>query len=382
MRIAVIQPRVSYYKGGGEIFPMQFMLELTRRTDMEVRLYTLKAPAEETQAYINFKKAATQKIQISEYPIPKKYRYLYDIEPGESRYRWDTESLYFNSLICPDLFNNAEDVIWSYYNYDCVIHPIATPTILNLLGYPHTCVSYASALLDQFTATISINENVANKWNEMTGTVLRNNFVARPVVAVTREPVVNRGLFIGPGPHLVFAGRLIQRKGVFTLVNALALLRKRNPNIKLYILGEGPLKEDLIRCVEEKRLRMNVVFLGYRENVGDYFLNADFCVFPSEGGEGLMGTVLETMYCGGVVITTRGNGNEEILSDPNEGLIVEAGNNEALAQAMQFAIENPQWCSQVRAKAKNKARQNFTWDKYISEIGDIIKKTVKNDGKI
>ena len=377
MKIAVVQPRISYYKGGGEIFPMQFMLELTRRTDMEIHLYTLKTPTEETQAYTNFKKTSTHKIQVSEYPIPKKYRYLYDMQPGENRYRWDAESIYFSSLIFPDLLKNAEDVLWSYYNYDGVIHPVDMPAILNLLGYPHTSVPYAKAIVDQFTATVSISKNVAHMWNQAMGADLKNNYVARPVVGVTGEPIVTSDLFVGPGPHIVFAGRLIQRKGPLNLVNAIELLKEKNPDIKLYILGEGPLKEDLVKRIEELHLQSEVTLLGYKENVGDYFLNADLCVFPSEAGEGLMGTVLEAMYCGGVVITTYGNGNEEILKNHEEGLIVEAGNAQLLAKSMQFVIGNPEWAKQARSRAKASVRQNFTWDRYIGEIEEIIKKTIK-----
>jgi glycosyltransferase involved in cell wall biosynthesis len=377
MKIAIIQPRISYYNGGGEIFPMQFMVELTRRIDIEIHLYTLKAPVKETSMYTHFKETATRKIHIFEYPIPQNFRYLYNIEPGENRYRWDTESLYFNSLIFPDFFKNTEDLLWSYYNYDGVIHPINMPAILNLLGYPRMSVPYAKALIDQFTATVSISTNVANKWEEMVGSKLKNNFVSRPVVSVTREPVVNKKLFDGPGPHIVFAGRLIQRKGLIILVNAIALLKEKNPNIKVYILGEGPYKEDLINHIVDLHLQSVIILLGHKDNVGDYFLNADVCIFPSEAGEGLMNTVLEAMYCGGVVITTTDNGNEEILKNHEEGLIVEAGNELMLAQSIQFAISNTKWTQQVRINAKKRARQNFTWDKYIKDIETVIQNTLK-----
>lgn len=380
MKIAIIQPRISYYNGGGERLPLQFIKELTNQTNIKVDLYTLKAPFQETLIYSDFKRIIDNiKVRILEYKIPIDFRYLYDIEAGENRYRWDAESLFFNSQIFPDLLKNGYDLLWSYYIYDGITHPLNSPSILNLIGYPREKVPYQKAIIDQFTATISISNNVAQKWQIAMGANLKNNFISRPAVKVALEKsTLNRKIFNHCGPNIVFAGRIIKRKGLTTLIDALALLRNKYPTIKVYILGDGPFKKELIEYIEHFHLKPYIIFLGHKENVGEYFANADACVFPSEEGEGLMGVVLEAMYCGGAIITTKSNGNEEIIVDQKEGLIIEPNNKSALAKAIDFIISNPTWSKEVKIRAIRRAQTDFTWEKHISSIEQIINEVMSS----
>ena len=178
----MIHPRISYYNGGGEKNPMKLISEVTKYTDINIELYTLKSPTTETKNYIDFKSKINDKVKVFEMEIPSSLKYLYDIEPGESRYRWNAESLWFNSIIMPCLINSSYDLLWSFYNYDAVIHPADRPSILNLLGYPHTKVHHEKALIDQFTATVSISSNVAKMWEKQLDSKLKCNYVTSPAV--------------------------------------------------------------------------------------------------------------------------------------------------------------------------------------------------------
>ena len=56
--------------------------------------------------------------------------------------------------------------------------------------------------------------------------------------------------------------------------------------------------------------------------------------------------------------------------------IIQPNNELILTQSIQFVITHSEWARHIRINAKNKARQNFTWDKYIQKIKTIIQDTV------
>ena len=102
MKLIVLQPRMSYFTGGGELMPIE-MIEalLIDPTITQICLVTTKELTGYSQAYTNFKfeNKDNYKLKIFELEILPKYSYIYNIEAGVNRARWDLESMMFIKML-------------------------------------------------------------------------------------------------------------------------------------------------------------------------------------------------------------------------------------------------------------------------------------------
>jgi glycosyltransferase involved in cell wall biosynthesis len=134
------------------------------------------------------------------------------------------------------------------------------------------------------------------------------------------------------GPTLAFAGRLGPQKALEVALEAVA----RVPDVTLAVAGEGPDREALERRARELGLDGRARFLGpvSREEVLRLFRAADASVLSS-AWENLPHTVLEALAVGSTVIATAVGGVPEVVRDGENGLLVPAGDPEALASAIE-----------------------------------------------
>lgn len=380
MKIAVVQPRLSYFSGGGEKIPLESISHLVNILDnVSFDLYTTKSPLRPAPGYELFKAKAAKnkKINIYEIPTPKKYKPLYKIQPGENRYRWDAESLYFNNLVYDPINKNKPDIILSYYLLDCLFKPAGIHSMLYLLGYPRTESEYREAMLDQYDSILSITQNTLNQWNSRLATQIHSQGILHQGVDLTIKPK-NVPHFRKHDFNIVFAGRLIQRKGIITLLDAIRILRQETKNIKLFILGDGPLLNDIKEFVEVNHLEDCVALEGFRSDVIDYINSANLCVFPSHEGEGLMNVVLESMFYNGLVITTYGNGNEEAITDNKNGFLVKPSDPTDLKDKIKYVIKNDPTLTKIQKKAKDTIVNNFSWENHAKSFYSICNKVLSN----
>ena len=122
----------------------------------------------------------------------------------------------------------------------------------------------------------------------------------------------------------VAVGRLMSQKNYPLMINAFAEAFQINNNIRLDILGEGELREELT-CLISNQLLENVVQLkGNVPNVKDYLQGAD-CFLMSSDYEGLPLSVLEAMSCGLSIVSTKAGGVIDVVSDGVNGYLSEVG---------------------------------------------------------
>ena len=118
------------------------------------------------------------------------------------------------------------------------------------------------------------------------------------------------------GHCVVTVGRLTNQKGQWHLIKAISCVKKKIPDVQLFLFGEGELLDSLKALTEELNLSENIVFMGYVKNHHKFMAKCDCFVFPSIY-EGLGNVVLEALACGIPVISTDcPYGPKEIL-DPN-----------------------------------------------------------------
>ena len=150
----------------------------------------------------------------------------------------------------------------------------------------------------------------------------------------------------------VCLGYFLPVKGHAVLVKAFARLVEKRPDAVLVLAGDGPLHADIERQVAGAGLTARVRFLGsldHRMTV-PWIQASDVLVLPSFN-EGTPLVTLEALACGKPVVGTAVGGTCEVVSDERYGLLVPAGDDRALAEAMDEAARRTWDIPTLRARA-------------------------------
>jgi glycosyltransferase involved in cell wall biosynthesis len=179
--------------------------------------------------------------------------------------------------------------------------------------------------------------------------------------------------YSGSEPRLLCVGRLIPVKGHLVLLRALAQARSRVPGLTLDLAGHGPLEPALKAYVRELGLDEAVRFLGFVSPVQRAVEDAAVVVVPSLG-EGFGMVALEAMERGRPVIASAVGGLPEIVADGVTGLVVPAGDAEALADAIvELAADLPR-AAEMGLAGRERAVASFTPEQATSGIEALYRR--------
>lgn len=163
----------------------------------------------------------------------------------------------------------------------------------------------------------------------------------------------------GQGAVALFVGRLVGYKGLDLLIDAVA-----GTQLRLVLVGDGPLRADLERRVAAARAGDRITFLGAIDDelLPSYYQAADYLVLPSTTPAEMFGIVLlEAMACGRPVITTDvPTGVREVNVPGQVGLEARAGDVAALRAAMQRLAGDEAERRRMGAAARQRVEQRFT----------------------
>jgi len=166
---------------------------------------------------------------------------------------------------------------------------------------------------------------------------------------VPREPVV------------LFAGSLIERKGVRILIEAMALVRHRYPAFNLVLIGDGPQRAELESLAASSGLAASVRFTGSLapEEVARWMRRSELFVLPSlEEGQGV--AMLEALASGTPCVATSVGGIPDVLS-PEWGALVPPGDPQALASAALDLLEHADHRRGMEKQAAAAVRDRYDW---------------------
>lgn len=145
--------------------------------------------------------------------------------------------------------------------------------------------------------------------------------------------------------HVVYIGQIYPPKGVHHLLEAVALLKEACPEIRLYLVGDPILKEyehyleELRRIIDRHGIAKNVIFTGWRTDALRIVSVMDILVHPSLS-EGFGRAVLEGMALGKPVVASRVGGIREIIKDGINGLLVDPGQPQMIADKLRLLVRN------------------------------------------
>jgi glycosyltransferase involved in cell wall biosynthesis len=162
---------------------------------------------------------------------------------------------------------------------------------------------------------------------------------------------------------VLFVGRLIPRKGLTFLVEAARDVNEEKGDTAFVIVGNGPLKRQLAKRLEEVNLSRNFFFFGDVKDtmLPDFYNCADVFAFPSiQEGQGI--ALLEAAASAKPVVAFKVGGVEEAVLNGESGLLVERGNHRKLGEAILKLLSNQSLREKMGARGREFVLNNYTWD--------------------
>jgi glycosyltransferase involved in cell wall biosynthesis len=168
-------------------------------------------------------------------------------------------------------------------------------------------------------------------------------------------------------PVLVAAGRLAPWKGFMDLIEAISILVSLRP-VRLVLLGDGPLRQELQQRIGALGLTDTVELVGYVDNPLKYFAKSEVFVLSSRV-EGMPNVLVEAMMCGCTPVATDcPTGPRELLQGGRYGYLVPVGDPQALADGIARALDSPIPPS-VLAEAVRPFEEAAVIDRHFAVLG-------------
>jgi glycosyltransferase involved in cell wall biosynthesis len=163
-----------------------------------------------------------------------------------------------------------------------------------------------------------------------------------------------------PGEKVVInVAHLAGHKGQQFLVRAIPRVVEKIPGVRFFIVGKGELLADLQALAASLGITRELVFTGFRSDVGAFYKIADLFVMSSVQ-EGLGTAVLDALAEGKAVVATDCGGIPEIIHDGETGRLVEPANPEALAQGIIDLLRHPKPASQMADRGRALVQNQFS----------------------
>lgn len=160
-----------------------------------------------------------------------------------------------------------------------------------------------------------------------------------------------------------------QEKDYPNLLSAAKIVIENTPQCIFMALGEGDDLEKIQKLAVQYGISENFVFTGFKNNVGDYLKLFDIFVLNSKS-EGLGSSILDAMAVGLPIVATNVGGIPEIVDDRFNGLLVESGNPESLAKAINILVNDQNYLQQLGANSLVKVR-DFDIDIIVNKYIDL-----------
>lgn len=176
---------------------------------------------------------------------------------------------------------------------------------------------------------------------------------------------------------IVTTSRLVWKNGVDILIEAMAKLKEKRPNIKCLIIGDGPERDKLKVKSEKLKVDGKVIFLGQipQRDLPLYLKISDIFVRPSRS-EGLGSSFLEAMASGLPVIGTPVGGIVDFLRDEETGIFVKPEDPEDLAKKIFMLLGNSDLTKRIISNAKILTHQSYSWETIAILFKNIFDKII------
>lgn len=155
------------------------------------------------------------------------------------------------------------------------------------------------------------------------------------------------------------SARLHPQKGMDYFIEAASILIDKGYKISFFIVGDGPLMQEMQSLVEKKGLKNDVFFLGFRNDIKNTILQCDLLVLTSVY-EGLPLTPMEAFSVKKAVIATDIPGNRDVVENNVNGLLAETKKSSSIAEKIEELYKNRELLTQLSKKSYDIYQQKFS----------------------
>lgn len=283
------------------------------------------------------------------------------------------QTLHDYKLVCPNYQMFVDGLpcercgTWRYYNavvHRCMRDSLTESALVCAEAYAHRLLGTYRRCVDLFIAP--------SRW-------LRGRMIAHGVDA---SRIVHMPYAIEVGDYeprfesdgsIVYFGRLSIGKGLETLVAAMELL----PDVRLRIVGDGPIAADLRRDVERRRLA-NVEFLGHRTgaDLKGVVSGALAVVVPSECYENSPLVVYEASALGKAVVGSKMGGIPELVVEGETGLLFEPRNSDDLARRVAELAADPARAVAMGRAARDRTEREYGPGRHYESVMEVYERVI------
>jgi glycosyltransferase involved in cell wall biosynthesis len=178
-------------------------------------------------------------------------------------------------------------------------------------------------------------------------------------------------------PKIGVIGRLAIQKGHRYLLDAVPRILQKHPEAVFFIVGDGPIKEDLMAQTDSLGINKNVFFTGTLrgQQLVDIYSASDIIAVPSVV-EPFGNISLEAMAMSKPVVASSVGGIPEAVTDGETGILVPPADPEKLADGITYLIENRETALTMGQAGKNRVESYFTARRLVDEIEEIYHKVL------
>ena len=180
-------------------------------------------------------------------------------------------------------------------------------------------------------------------------------------------------------PVIGAIGRLFPQKGHRYLLEAVAMIKDEFPGLRLLIVGDGPLLNELTEYTKAGNISENVIFTGSRRDIPGVLAAMDIFVFPSLW-EGFGNALIEAMAAGKPVVATDIPAAREILNAEDMAMIVSTEDPSAIAGALTRLITDRPFAAALGFKARQRALASFTISRVFDTYRSLFESILKGKG--
>ena len=202
--------------------------------------------------------------------------------------------------------------------------------------------------------------------------VIPNGVAPPPVAAGNRQQLLAE-LGLPEGARLVaLVGRLWPQKRVKDAIWAADLLKVIRDDVYLLLVGEGPLRERLLRYRDQVQIRDKVRFLGERSDV-PRILPHLAALWSTSSFEGQSNTIMEAMAAGVPVVATDIPGTRDLVEHDRTGYLFPVGDRAALARYTQRLLENDELARRLGGTGRQRMAAQFTVEQMVARHAELYR---------
>ena len=225
---------------------------------------------------------------------------------------------------------------------------------------------------DKFDKVICVSESVREGYVELFGNSTESEIIHN---AVDDTEIIQKAACILPNNikkrklTLLSVGRLSAPKNYPRLLKTVKVLLDEGFDFDLWILGEGELRKELEKLIEEHNIKEHVNLLGFHDNPYPFIKSADLAVCSSDY-EGLSTFITESLILGKPIITTNCGGMDELLGNNDYGIVTD-NDDTSFLEGLRNVLSHPMLLEEYSNKASLRSK-HFSKEKLTAQNEDLF----------